>query len=336
MPGPLDIASLFGSSPAAPTASPDLAAITAPPTPLVPALAGVAAAAPAPAPAPLPDGLGVYKGMALPSLSDKLQVSPQIGGADNVATLNDKTASPFNQWLANRGAGDAADMQYEPLTSMGGPTDRLKNFFSRQDPNAPSMDQLAKAATTYSDPRARAIITSDPKWLQAAQSDRVGFANVLQGMLDHADKTTPNVTPSGKPINDKFAVQHKADMAEVPLEAAAAAHEPHNYTRDEYVKAIGGLSWNQAMKLYQMQHYMPPAQLAMKQLSDHLAASAMKSGALYNQLRAEGSGASAKAIEAARVQAEKDQQNRIDYMVRTTAGQTMALPSANLYGNGSE
>ena len=322
--------------------SSDMSALVTPDRAVTSDLAGTAAAAPAPAPA----SNYSFGGVPLPALDSKFEVAKSISDApsgtwlfggpqNNYAKLHDPTERPAVQFAAQAAQDENVTKAYGPLTNMGGPWERALSFFSKQDPNAHSPDVRADAAAIYSDPRVKALITSDPQWLNAAKAKPVEFAQVLKTMMSHADGAPDTVTPGGKQIGDPDTVHTKATVAGVHLDAAHAAHEPGQYTESEFIKHIGSLSWNQAGKLWQMQHYLPPQQQMQIAMMNHVGAQRSKAEQLYNQLKG-AAGASPTALAKAKKDFEDADKLYWDTSGRFTSPQTYALPSMGNFGGGTE
>lgn len=308
----------------------DLSALTSPAPSITTALAGAAAAAPPAAPA-----APMWEGRPLPTLTSDFKVARSYDpNAYDVA--NNPTASPFSEMNANQHAGLEFQKQYEPLTTMGGPVDKMLSFFKARVPGEPGVYARENAASVYGDDRARALLASDPAWMNAAKAKPVEFAQVLKQMMDHADGAPATTTPGGKAIADPEGVNMKAKISGASHDAAHASHEPGQYTESEFIKHIGSLSWNQAAKLWQMQHYLPPQQQMMVGVMNQMAKTRQAALDNYNALMAQGKAANPAALAKAKELYTHHDKMYWDTAGRYTSPQTYAMPAMNNFGGGLE
>lgn len=192
------------------------------------------------------------------------------------APAPDPNASPLHQMLSNLGQmvaypGAALGMpmgreQLAPTDPLGRlatpstPAAKLANFIGGNDATTAAQREHDTNAEFYSDPDVQKYLVAHPEFVNAAVSNPSSFAATLAPVVAMA-KNAPQATFNGKVHSDPAGIAAKAAQAGVPPETAAAFHESHQYSEDEFVKALSGkVSYDQAAKLWQMQHYLSPQQ----------------------------------------------------------------------------
>jgi hypothetical protein len=227
-----------------------------------PARAGAAAAAP-PVQGPLAPG----RIPGLPAFSMEPNQAPDpavVGPVDN-------TRSPFSQLMSSpaftstTSAEQARQNAYAPLAQAPGLMDHITNFFSRQDPNAPNIDQRAAAADFYARPEVQNVVQGNKSLFDAAVADPVGMHAKLEPLINAA-QNAPIASANGKPVQDQAGLAANVQRTGMHENVVHPFHEPHAYTEEEFVNATRGINWDQLQQLQGLQHYLPPAQQAAQTL----------------------------------------------------------------------
>lgn len=242
-------------------------------------LAGAAAAAPAAA-------VGTFNGKTLPAY-DPNAGAVASPGTRAAAVAQDPTASPLHKFVAGLFGGAGTQSDIDALAAKTPVYSRLANFVAGDDATKAAMDQRDQTAATYQRQDVQNWLAANPAHIKEAQAQPGPFGKALAGMLDVMNQNKgnpPAVTADGsKVIQDPAKNQQIADGAGVHPDVAHPFTENHQYTEDEFVGALRGkLNWGQASKLWQMQHYVPPAQQAAGQYLGLLAAQSDQAEQAYN------------------------------------------------------
>lgn len=238
-----------------------------------PARAGTAAAAPpvqnmTPVSSPItPDQYLRPPNMPAFSLAPNQAPDPAV-----VGPVDDR-ASPFSQWLTSpaftyqSNAEQAKQNSYAPLTQAPGMMDHLINFFSRQDPSKPNMDQREAAAAFYARPEVQNVVQGNKAMFDAAAADPVGMHAKLEPLI-HAAQNAPIASANGKPVDDQAGLAAHVQRTGMHENVIHPFHEQHKYTEEEFVNATRGINWEQLQQLQGLQHYLTPQQQAFGSLMD--------------------------------------------------------------------
>lgn len=246
---------------------------------------------PTPGLAPELAGRGaVLPSFNFPAYQPDAPIDPRFAnaGATGQAAPVDPGASPFSRAMGDFNLNLAADQQYRPLTQQGDAWDKFTNFFSRQDPTKPDINARAAAGAFYGRPEVANYIKANPSVFQQAQQDPVGTHKLLEPLINAAmNPTVTNV--NGKTINDQAGVAAKMAATGLPANVVAPMHEPHQYTEEEFINSMRGLSWNHLNHILQLQPYMSPQQQAQITLSKGYSDNAAKARAAYDEATQPGS-----------------------------------------------
>ena len=148
-------------------------------------------------------------------------------------------------------------------------------FFGNQSDT--DLADRSAAAQAFRDPLVKQYLSTHEDALKAAESDPVNYAKIIQttpGFVDfmktaqanHANIVNNGNTINGKPVDNPAVVAKNQTVSGVPADTAHAAAEPHAYTRDEYIKAMSGVTTKQAELLFgqQLAHVATPAETLTK------------------------------------------------------------------------
>lgn len=206
--------------------------------------------------------------------------APGMPGTNAAAGAVAPGASGFHRFIDSAMGKYTVGRNVDAVTTqLGQPTSpfaRLANFVGGDDATKAAMDQHDQIAQFYGKPEVQGHLRANPGDIALATAQPGPYAKALQAVMDlHAANagTPPATTSQGVPLSDPAKTAQHAAEAGVHTDVASHFTDPHQYSEDEFVNNLRGkLNWGQAAKLWQMQHYVPPAQQAAGQYLGLLAA----------------------------------------------------------------
>jgi hypothetical protein len=300
-PAPVTPASQPGSG------GPPSAALTQAPVPLAQDLQGRAAAA----------GFGGQ----MPTFSAAMQTDPALTEQQTGDLSNH---SGFYRMMNTPIAGQGPDEYSTKLATGPSPLDYMANFFGGNKQGDALLEKKANLARSFADPAVRQLVTSSKPLYDSVMANPEQMLPVLQSAVS-IGKNAPTATANGKAVDDPGRLQQLSQMTGEHPDHVHLFAEPHKYSEDEFVQAASGLSWNQAAKLFGMQHYLSPDQQAFGQLMGGLRSQADQAGQLYQQLVQ--SGQPQGKIDAAKAQWDAARAKIPDVLMKKGLGQMGMYPS---------
>lgn len=287
-------------------------ALTSPQPALAPDLAGRAAAAPSFAAA--------MDSYAAPGLTQA-----QTGRPDPNKSGFANFVGGDHTLLGALGMGTGKDAYSRTLANGPSPADYFADFFSGTGKQSgAALDAAADRAKFYADPAVRAKVTSNADTFNAAMSHPDEMRDVISKQMALEKNPLP-MQANGKTVDNPQALAQIAAQTGEHPDVAHLFHEPHKYSEDEFVQRASGLSWNQASKLWGMQHYLSPDQQVFSQLMGGLKSQADQAGQMYQQLVQ--SGAPQGKIDVAKAAYDKARSSVVDVLTKKALGQTSIYPN---------
>lgn len=241
-------------------------------------LQGAAAAANAPAPAAATSGFAkMLAGFAPPARPVTVAPSPYdaaqplaagMPGSIPARDAADPNSSGLRRAISGVIGHTDVYAQAQQLKQGTDPIARFANFVGGDDATKAAMDQSDEQAKFFARPDVQGHLRSNPADIALAKAQPGPYAKALQAAMDlhAAHGGVPVATTSGVPVDNGAKVQQHADAAGVHFDVAHPFTENHQYDEQGFVDALRGkLNWGQAAKLWQMQHYVPPAAQAAGQ-----------------------------------------------------------------------
>lgn len=187
-------------------------------------------------------------------------------GAAGDPTKNPANAATDTAFQGNLQAADKVDPGL-----MGA----LHNWWSNEagSPAAQAYEAKVNATSALRGPEATTYFAAHPSLQSQLQTDPLGtamkFGKVLEARgkgLNGTPGTVPVTTPEGTTYKTDSNAEHTAAVAAAHGVTPTQAHamtQWHEYTPQEWLHATAGLNNKQLSQMWEMQHYLNPAQQAM-------------------------------------------------------------------------
>jgi hypothetical protein len=220
-----------------------------------------------------------------------------MGRYSNVAA--DPQASPFSSWLARTYQGVQTVQRARDAASPPSAGAWLAHIFAGSQSDTGVPDRAA-AAQALGHPLAQQRLINDPNELAAAEKDPVGYtqtpdfkAYMQNAQQTHAAASDPQgiLHPGGfiKVPGDPVKVANVALTTNTTLPQALASTETPQYTRDEFIKAMSGVTFDQAKLLFggQLEHVQTPQEALTKDYLGGVQNTRNQAAATIQRLQAE-------------------------------------------------
>ena len=204
-------------------------------------------------------------GYALPgfSLDQPAQAAPVV---------NDPNSTGLTNTMATNRAIYEQDAQKNQIANAyqpPGALDYARVFLTGHQADRTALDTQGKTAASLNTPEALAyrqahpenepVIAQDPDRYAAAFDQATAAAKLGHAQGIHTYQTPDGGTKTVQADNPAHLQAQSAILGEHPGNILPMM-EPHQFTESEFRHAISGMTWNQAARIFGMQHYQTPQQ----------------------------------------------------------------------------